>query len=191
MNLKLRAAVLAAALGLSVGAAYAGSDSDTANLFRNSHQSAGYFHDAYGYAVFPTIGKGGLGVGAAHGTGHVYEHGKRIGSVSMNQVSVGLQAGGEAYSQMIFFKDKRALEEFTSGNFEFSADAGAIAITSAADVSAGTTGVDTSRSGGKKDAATTSEYTKGMAVFTIAKGGLMYNATVAGQKFSYKGQPVS
>jgi lipid-binding SYLF domain-containing protein len=185
MKRKLRVWVLAAALGLSVGAAYASGDSDTAGLFRNSSQSAQFFQDSYGYAVFPTIGKGGLGVGAAHGTGHVYQQGRRIGRVSMTQLSVGFQAGGEAYSQIIFFKDKRALDEFTSGNFEFSADAGAIAIVASADVSVGTTGADASASAGKRDAATVSEYNKGMAVFTIAKGGLMYNATVAGQKFSY------
>jgi lipid-binding SYLF domain-containing protein len=185
MRRKLRVWALAAALGLSVGAAYASGDSDTTGLFRNSSQSAQFFQDSYGYAVFPTIGKGGLGVGAAHGTGHVYQQGRRIGRVSMTQLSVGFQAGGEAYSQIIFFKDKRALDEFTSGNFEFSADAGAIAIVASADVSVGTTGADASASAGKRDAATASEYNKGMAVFTIAKGGLMYNATVAGQKFSY------
>jgi lipid-binding SYLF domain-containing protein len=108
-----------------------------------------------------------------------------IGHVTMNQVSVGFQAGGEAYSEIIFFRDKQAMDRFTTGNFEFSADAGAIAVTASADVSAGTTGVDSGASVGKNDAATSSEYKDGMAVFTIAKGGLMYNATLAGQKFSY------
>jgi len=180
--------VLVTALGLSAGVAQAGRDTETATLFRDSHQSSDYFRQSYGYAVFPTIGKGGLGIGAAHGSGHVYAKGVRIGRVTMNQVSVGLQAGGEAYSEIIFFQDKRSLDEFTSGNFEFSADIGAIAITASADASVGTTGADAGTSIAKTDAATAGEYSRGMAVFTIAKGGLMYNATVAGQKFSYHGR---
>jgi lipid-binding SYLF domain-containing protein len=177
--------ILVALLALPFGVATASRDADTAKLFRNSDESSSFFQKSYGYAVFPTIGKGGLGIGAAHGTGHVYAHGKLIGHVTMNQVSVGFQAGGEAYSEIIFFRDKAALDDFTSGNFEFSADAGAIAITASADVSVGTTGADAGASVGKNDAATASEFNHGMAVFTIAKGGLMYNATVAGQKFSY------
>ncbi len=160
-------------------------DSDTAALFRNSDKSAEYFASSYGYAIFPTIGKGGLGVGAAHGRGHVYSHGHIIGSVSMNQVSVGFQAGGEAYSEIIFFKDKAAMDDFTSGNFEFSADAGAVVITAGADASVGTTGVNGGASVEKHDAATAGEYKHGMAVFAIVKGGLMYNATIAGQKFTF------
>jgi lipid-binding SYLF domain-containing protein len=177
--------VLVAALGLSAGIAQAASDSETTTLFRDSHQSNEFFKQSYGYAVFPTIGKGGLGIGAAHGSGHVYAQGVRIGRVTMNQLSVGFQAGGEAYSEIIFFQDKHSRDEFTAGNFEFSADVGAIAITAAADASVGTGGVDAGSSMNKNQAATSSEYTKGLAVFTIAKGGLMYNATVAGQKFSY------
>jgi lipid-binding SYLF domain-containing protein len=185
MNHKLRPLVLLAALGVPFAAAYAGRDTDTANLFRNATQSTAYFSGAYGYAVFPTIGKGGLGIGAAHGSGHVYANGRKIGHVTMNQLSVGLQAGGEAYSEIIFFKDKSAMDDFTSGNFEFSADAGAIVITASADASVGTTGVDAGASVDKNVAGMASEYKHGMAVFTIAKGGLMYNATIAGQKFSY------
>jgi lipid-binding SYLF domain-containing protein len=182
---RLRFCVLVAALGVPFAAAHAGRDTDTANLFRNANQSAGYFSGSYGYAVFPTIGKGGLGIGAAHGSGDVYANGQRLGRVTMNQLSVGLQAGGEAYSEIIFFRDKPALDDFTSGNFEFSADAGAIVITASADASVGTTGADAGASAGKNDAAAAGEYKHGMAVFTIAKGGLMYNVTVAGQKFSY------
>ncbi len=185
MNTKLNVWMLVTALGLTAGVANASRDSDTAKLFRDSNQSGDFFNKSYGYAVFPTIGKGGLGIGAAHGTGHLYAHGKRLGRVTMNQLSVGFQAGGEAYSEIIFFKDKASLDEFTSGNFEFSADVGAIAITASADASVGTTGADAGASVGKRDAATAGEYNKGLAVFTIAKGGLMYNATVAGQKFSY------
>jgi len=177
--------LLVAILGVPIGVAYAGRDADTADLFRNSNQSSDFFQKSYGYAVFPTIGKGGLGIGAAHGSGHVYAQGRPIGHVTMNQVSVGFQAGGEAYSEIIFFRDKQALDEFTSGKFAFSADAGAIAITASADLSVGTTGTDAGASADKHIAATASEFSHGMAVFTIAKGGLMYNATVAGQRFSY------
>ncbi len=185
MSKKLGLLVVMASLAVPFATANAGKDRDAAALFRNSNQSAAYFSNSYGYAVFPTIGKGGLGVGAAHGSGHVYSSGHLVGSVSMNQVSVGFQAGGEAYSEIIFFKDKSAMDDFTSGHFEFSGDAGAIVITAAADASVGTTGTTGGASVEKHDAATASEYKHGMVVFTIAKGGLMYNATIAGQKFSF------
>jgi lipid-binding SYLF domain-containing protein len=187
MKKLVQVAVMAAMIGGGVGLANAAheKDSDTAGLFERSNQSSEFFTKSYGYAVFPTVLKGGAGIGAAHGGGSVYAHGHRIGHVTMNQISVGAQLGGEGYSEIIFFRDKQALEDFTSGNFEFSADAGAIAITAAADVSVGTTGLDTSASGNKKNADTGGSYNHGMAVFTIAKGGLMYNVTVAGQKFSY------
>ena len=183
----LRASALAFAVLLPF-AVYASRDTDTEKLFQDSNQSAEFFHSAYGYAVFPTIGKGGLGIGAAHGTGRVYAHGRRIGHVTMNQLSIGWQLGGEAYSEIIFFRDRQAMDDFTSGNFEFSADVGAIAITASADASAGTDRSERRASVGKQDAATASGYNHGMAVFTIAKGGLMYNATIAGQKFSYTSQ---
>src|SRR3954471_14331952 len=84
---------------------------DTVTLFKNAGQSAEFFDKSHGYAVFPTIGKGGLGVGAAHGSGRVYEHGKHVGDAKMNQISVGLQAGGQAYSQIVFFEDDRAFRD--------------------------------------------------------------------------------
>jgi lipid-binding SYLF domain-containing protein len=104
----------------------------------------------------------------------------------MTQVSVGFQAGGQAYSQIIFFQDKRAFDEFTAGNFEFGAGVSAVAITAAASGEVATTGAAAGASGGKKDATTAGKYHKGMAVFTIVKGGAMAAATVGGQKFSYK-----
>jgi lipid-binding SYLF domain-containing protein len=159
---------------------------DTVELFKKAGESANFFSSAYGYAVFPTIGKGGLIVGGAHGSGHVYEKGKYIGNTSVTQLSVGFQAGGQAYSQIVFFEDKRALDEFTNGNFEFEAGVSAVAITAAAGGTAGTQGASAGASGGKKDAKTVgSAYYKGMAVFTIVKGGVMYQATVAGQKFTF------
>lgn len=174
------------ALLLSAGVAYADSYSDTVTLFRNAGESASFFSKSYAYAVFPTVGAAGFVVGGAHGKGRVYVHRKLVGDSTVTQLSVGFQAGGKAYSQMIFFEDKRALDEFESGSFEFDANASAVAITAGASASAGTAGATSGASGGKKDATTASlGYQKGIAVFTIAKGGLMYAATVAGQKFSY------
>ena len=164
---------------------WADSYSDTVALFENSAQSSSFFRNSYGYAVFPTIGKGGVVVGAAHGNGRVYAHGKYVGDVSMTQLSIGAQLGGEAYSQIIFFKDKVAFETFTQGNFEFDAGAGAVAITAAAGANVGTKGVSGNASVDSNSAKTAGSYYKGMAVFTIVKGGAMYHATVAGQKFSY------
>jgi lipid-binding SYLF domain-containing protein len=174
-----------ALLMAGAGAARADQYTDTVELFKNAGESAGFFHTCYGYVVFPTVGKGGLVVGGAYGTGHVYAQGKYTGEASLTQVSVGFQAGGEAYSQIVFFENKTAYDEFTSGSFEFGADVGAVAITAAAGATAGTTGASATASGGKKDAVTTGRYYKGMAVFTIVKGGAMYQATVAGQKFKF------
>jgi len=132
--------VLALFLAFVSGNVWADDDADTIQLFKNAGQSGAFFAKSYGYAVFPTIGKAGLGVGGAHGSGHVYEKGKVIGETSMTQLSIGLQAGGEAYSEIIFFQDKRSLDEFTGGNFEFGAGVSAIAITSAAGAETGTSG---------------------------------------------------
>ena len=185
-----RAFGLAPALLLIAGIAHAERHAEkyaeTIDLFKNAGECASFFSRSYAYAVFPTIGEGGLIVGGAHGKGRVYVHGVGAGNTTMSQVSVGFQAGGKAYSEIIFFEDKRALDEFTSGNFSFSGDVSAVAITAGASASAGTGGSTAGASGGKKDATTAGNYQKGVAVFTIAKGGLMYQAAVAGQKFSYK-----
>ncbi|HEU5134301.1 MAG TPA: hypothetical protein VFU13_04075 [Steroidobacteraceae bacterium] len=159
---------------------------DTISIFRNAGESGTYFGHSYAYAVFPTIGKGGLGVGGAHGSGRAYVQGKYVGNVKMTQVSIGFQAGGQAFSQIVFFQDKRAFDEFSSGSFEFDATVQAVAITASATATAGTQGAAAGAAGGKKDATTAGKYHKGMAVFTVAKGGLMYQAAVGGQKFSYK-----
>ena len=135
--------------------------------------------------MFPTIGKGGIGIGGAHGSGRVYAEGKYVGDTSMTQITVGFQLGGQAFSQIIFFEDKRAFDEFTGGNFEFGAQASAVAITAGASAQATTTGSSAGASGGEHDASTTGSYYRGMAIFTVAKGGLMYEASVGGQKFSY------
>jgi lipid-binding SYLF domain-containing protein len=180
-----------AAMALSSGAAWADSYGDTIALFKNAGQSASFFKRSHGYAVFPTIGKGGFVVGGAHGSGRVYQQAKYIGDTSMTQISVGFQAGGEAYSQIIFFEDQRALQEFTSGHFEFGADVGVVVITAAATGELNTGGSNASASGGQKDAAVAGKYNKGIAVFAIQKGGAMFEASVAGQKFSYKPKPAT
>jgi hypothetical protein len=187
MKIKALILGLAPALLLIGAAAYAaGKYTDTINLFRHAGESASFFDKSYGYAVFPNVGEGALGVGGAFGKGQVYVHGHPVGETSMSQLSVGFQAGGKAYSQMIFFEDKRALDEFESGNFEFAAGASAVAITAGASASAATDGTSAGISGGQKDARDSGHYEKGMAVFTIAKGGLMFAAAIGGQKFSYK-----
>ena len=159
---------------------------DTIEVFKAAGESSKFFDHAYGYVVFPTIGKGGIGVGGAHGSGRVYEQGKHVGDATMNQLTVGLQLGAQTFSQIIFLEDKRAFDEFTGGNFEFGAEASAVAITAAAGASASTAGSSAGASGGQHDASTVGNYHKGMATFTVAKGGLMYQATLGGQKFKYK-----
>jgi lipid-binding SYLF domain-containing protein len=177
---------LTSALLLAAAVAHAGSYSDTIKLFKNAGESAIFFDHCYAYAVFPTIGEGGLVVGGARGKGHVYVHDRIVGDTTMTQLSVGFQAGGQAYSEVIFFQDKRDLDEFESGKFEFSAGASAVAITASASASVGTDRMSSQASGAATNATTNGDYQTGMAVFTIAKGGLMYAAAIAGQKFTYK-----
>jgi len=186
MKSKFSALMLSAALLLVPGISSADEYSDTITVFKNAGESAAFFNNSYAYLVFPSVGKGGLGVGAAHGSGRAYEQGKYVGDVKLNQVSIGLQAGGQAFSQMVFFEDKHAFEDFTRGEFEFDATVQAVAITASATASAGSTGTTSGAAGGKNDAATAGKYRKGLAVFTVAKGGLMYQAAVAGQKFKFK-----
>jgi len=186
MKSRISTLMFVVTLLLVAGPASADEYSDTIAIFKNAGESAAFFDNSYAYLVFPKVGKGGLGVGAAHGTGRAYEQGKYVGDVKLNQISVGLQAGGQAFSQMVFFEDKHAFEDFTKGEFEFDATIQAVAITASAGASAGSTGTTSSASAGKNDASTTGNYRKGLAVFTVAKGGLMYQAAVAGQKFKYK-----
>jgi len=151
---------------------------DTGNTFELSVQKAivtarqkdptlvKWFENAYGYAVYPRVGKGGIGVGGAYGKGLVILQDKTIATTSLSQVSIGLQLGGQVYSEFIFFRDKTALDDFSRGNFELGAQASAVAITA----------------GASADAA----YNGGVAIFTIAEGGLMFEASVGGQKFKYE-----
>jgi lipid-binding SYLF domain-containing protein len=125
-----------------------------------------FLKKAHGYAVFPEITKGAIGIGGAAGDGTVFEGGSAIGSSSMTQVTIGLQLGGETYSEVIFFKDKAALESFKSGNYEVAAGASAIAL--------------------KDGVSKTADYDNGVAIFTQGTGGLMFEASVGGQKFTYE-----
>lgn len=137
---------------------------------------------SYGYAVLPTIGKAGVGIGAAGGTGCVYAAGKLTGNVSMGQATIGFQLGGQSYSQLILFQNADTYKEFTKGNFEFGADATAVALTYGAQAGATTKGASASAGDTRGIAA----WKRGMAVYTIAKGGLMYEASIGGQKFNFK-----
>ena len=161
--------------------------SNTIEVFKKSQAVQPFFENAYGYAVFPTIGKGGVGIGGAYGKGQVYRGGKVTGTTSLVKATIGFQLGGQAFSEIIFFQDKRAYDEFTRGNFEFDAAASAVAITAGVQAKAGTEGATAGASAGPAtgEQAKTS-YRKGMAVFVHAKGGLMYEAAIGGQKFSFK-----
>ena len=123
------------------------------------------FADAAGYVVFPTVAKGAIVVGAARGKGYVYEKGRLIGRSTLTQVTIGVQAGGQAYSEVIFFKSAAALENFKRGRLKLNAQASAVALT--------------------ERVAEDLAYRDDVAIVTMAKGGLMYEASVGGQKFSF------
>ncbi len=176
--------IFAALVALFTFAAFAGEADDDKAALKKLMQSdvvASFHKSAYGYAIFPNIGKGGIGIGGAHGKGRVYRNGKKLGDVSMTQLSIGLQLGGQAYRQVIYFEDERALKEFTSGSFEFGAQAEAIAITASAGAQAGTEGASASANETQAQA----KYYKGMIVFTMGKGGLMYQASIGGQQYKF------
>jgi lipid-binding SYLF domain-containing protein len=187
MNTAIRATLAFIILTLSSHLVQADEYDDAIKSFKNAGESGSFFSNSVGYAVFPSIGKGGIGIGGAYGKGKVYKNGAVIGTSDMVQVTIGLQLGGQAFSQIIFFENEAALNNFTSGNFEFSADASAVAITAGASAGANTGGgASAGASSSKNNADTTSAgYRKGMAIFTVAKGGLMYQATLGGQKYSF------
>lgn len=153
--------------------------------FRKATQSRPFFENSVGYAVFPTVGKGGAVVGGAFGRGRVYERGKWIGNVTMSQLSLGFQLGGQGFSQIVFFENAEALKRFTEGQFEFGVDASAVAVTLAATAKASSAGATAGASVDPRNAAAVGAYNNGMATFTLVKGGLMYEVGVAGQKFKY------
>lgn len=155
---------------------------ETLTKFKELGNVSNLAAEAYGMAVLPTIGKGGMGIGGAGGKGCVFAAGKHTGNVSMGQVTIGWQLGGQAYSQLILFKNADTYQEFTDGNFEFGADATAVALTYGAAAGAGTEGASASAG----DTKAKGMWKRGMAVFTLAKGGLMYEASIGGQKYNFK-----
>jgi lipid-binding SYLF domain-containing protein len=189
---RLVAVLLSVAVGSMFGSLARADDdaakcAETLKLFENAGESASFFKKSYGYAVLPTVGKAGLGIGGAHGSGCVYQQGKQVGTAKMNQLSIGWQAGAQGYSLLVFLEDERAFKEFTSGEFEFGAKASAVAITAGASAGASTSGSSAGASAGKKDATTAAPagFENGMASFSIVKGGLMYEAALGGAKFKY------
>lgn len=140
---------------------------ETKALFIEKHPKfEDYFTEAYGYVIFPAIGKGASGIGGAFGNGTVFEQGKAIGKAKLTQITIGFQFGGQSYRQVIFFETQEDLERFKENRFEFAAQASAVAI--------------------EEGAAANFEYTDGVAVFTIVKAGLMYEASLGGQKLKFK-----
>ena len=125
-----------------------------------------FFDNSAGYAVFPSVGKGGIVIGGAYGRGLVIVNEQVAGYTALSQATIGLQLGGQKYAQFIFFRDDTALDHFRRGNFEFGAQASAVAITAGASADA--------------------NYDSGVAIFTVAGGGLMFEGTVGGQRFSYE-----
>jgi len=125
-----------------------------------------YFADAYGYAVFPAVGKAAVAVGGAYGRGQVFEQGAFLGYAKLEQASIGFSLGGQKFAEVIFFKDKYSLDSFTSGSFEFAAQASAVAV----------------KAGASADA----DYSNGVVVFTMPLGGAMFEAAVGGQKFKFE-----
>jgi lipid-binding SYLF domain-containing protein len=143
---------------------------DTIAAFRVTDPGLAHFFDtAAGYAVFPTVAKGAVGIGGAHGTGVLFVHGKAVGKASLNQLTVGAQLGGQEYAEIVFFETPKALSDFMKGHFALSAQASAVALKSGASANA--------------------RYEEGVATFTATKGGLMYEASIGGQKFGFEPFP--
>jgi lipid-binding SYLF domain-containing protein len=166
----MAASVLALTIaGIGQGAWAAATEQDVktalAEFERTNPKVKPFLESAHGYAVFPTVAKGAIGIGGAHGDGLVYEKGKLIGATTLSQITIGFQLGGQAYRELIVFQNKQALDKFKGENFEFDAQASGVAVTA----------------GISFDAA----YEHGVAIFTMAKGGLMYEASIGGQKFSF------
>ncbi|MEC6815352.1 lipid-binding SYLF domain-containing protein [Photobacterium toruni] len=150
--------------------------------FYNSPQTQPFFHSAYGYAVFPSVGKGGFWIGGAYGSGVVFKANQAMGFAKLYQISIGLQFGGQAFSEILFFQDKRAYNRFIDGGMELDAQASAVALTEGASAKIGTAGAGINAGNDYM----TQSYINGVAIFTHAKGGAMIEASLAGQKFTYE-----
>lgn len=165
-----------------------GAYKDTLEVFKKSESVQPFFQNAYGYAVFPTVGKGGIVLGGAYGNGRTYVDERITGTTTLVKVSLGFQLGGQAFSEIIFFEDKAAYDNFISGNFEFDGSLSAVVITAAAQAQTSTQGNTAGASLGPATGAQgeKTNYTNGMAVFIHTLGGLMYEMSIGGQKFSFE-----
>lgn len=134
-------------------------------FIKGDWQMKKHFSNAHGYVIFPNVGKGGIGIGGASGNGVVYENGTKIGMAKLSQLSIGFQWGGQAYREIIFFETKETMDRFKDSKVELSAQASAVAVTAGASADA--------------------KYVEGVMIFTMQKGGLMYEASVGGQKFKF------
>ena len=153
--------------------------------FKATPEVAAMLAESYGYALFPTVGKGGIGIGGAYGEGRVYRGGQHVADSKLTKVSVGFQLGGQAFSEIILFKNKDAFDEFASGKFAFGAEASAVALTAGAQARANSAGSSASASDSEPGGSAVGGWNGSMATFVLAKGGLMYEASIGGQAFSY------
>jgi len=171
---RLSSSILAIALSVAAATASAWDPNEVDELHAKSQEALSAFKEkdsgiqrfvdeAAGYVVIPTVAKGGIGIGGARGKGLLYENGEPTAVVTLTQLTIGFQWGGQAYSEFIFFEQDSDLAHFKEGNYELGAQASAVAVTAGASADA--------------------NYSSGVAIFTQAKGGLMYEATVGGQKF--------
>ena len=180
-------ALISMMMAIAPVSSFADSHADTIAVFKKSPAVVPFFSNAYGYAVFPTVGKGGFVIGAAYGKGKVYQGGTTTGTATLAKMTIGFQIGGQAFSEIVFFEDKRAYDEFTSGSFEFDANVSAVAITAGAQAQAGSMGTTAGASAGPATGAqAATSYNKGMAIFVHAKGGLMFEAAIGGQSFTFE-----
>ena len=154
-----RTQVAKAKLGADVGATIERFNRSGSDLQR-------FFDEAYGYAVFPSVGKGAVGIGGAYGRGELFEQGQMVGFCDLSQGTIGLQLGGQAYSEIIFFEYKEALDHFKTGNFALAAQVSAVVLEAGASAEA--------------------DYDRGVVVFTMPIGGLMFEASVGGQQFRFE-----
>jgi hypothetical protein len=172
INRLLLIGMILVSVGFSVSPAIADKYADTIEVFKKSSAVKPFFGNAYGYVVFPTVGKGGMVVGGAYGSGQVYAKGAVTGTAELVKLTVGFQLGGQAFSQMVFFEDKRAYDEFTSGSFEFDAGVSAVAITAGVQAKAGTEGATAGASAGPgHGSAGGSEILQGHGSFCPRQGG--------------------
>jgi lipid-binding SYLF domain-containing protein len=177
--------VLAALLALFFTVpAFSDSYTSTISVFKRAEAVQPFFDSCYGYAVFPIVGKAGIFVGGAYGQGRVYQNDLITGTATITKITLGFQLGGQAFSEIIFFQDKRAYDEFTDGSYEFDASVSAVVVTAGAQAKAGSDGGSAGASAGPATGIQANTgYYKGMAVFIHAKVGLMYEAAIGGQIF--------